>query len=60
MKDLTKMSTIELEVFEQNLRGELDTRIRNMIEDPRVLEIYEELDAIEDEKGRREENLKNG
>ena len=59
-KDFTSMSALELEVFEQNLQGELDLKIRQMVQDERIREIYAELEAIEQEKLRRRPNKDNG
>ena len=56
-KRFTNMSALELEVFEQNLQGELDVKIRQMVQDERIREIYAELEAIEKEKQRRKENI---
>ena len=55
-KRFTNMSSIELEVFEQNLKTELDVKIRQMVQDERIREIYADLDEIEQEKRRRRPN----
>ena len=52
-RDFINMSALELEVFEQNLQGELDVKIRQMVQDERIREIYAELEEIEQEKRRR-------
>lgn len=58
-KDLTNMSSLELEVFEQNLNAEFEARVRNMINDPKILEIQQEILELEKEKYRRK-HLNNG
>ena len=59
-RDFTNMSALELEVFEQNLQGELDIKIRQMVQDERIREIYAELEAIEEEKRRRRPEKEDG
>lgn len=56
--DLMTMSSIELEVLEQNLQIELDIKLRNMMYDDHMDELFNDLEQIRVEKNRRQ--TKNG
>lgn len=51
--DLTNMSALELDVLDQNLSAKLDVKLRNMRYDDDLELLYEQLEAIREEKERR-------
>lgn len=52
-KDLMNMSSVELDVLEQNLGAELDIKLRNMMYDDHLDNLFEEIEDIKKEKQRR-------
>ena len=52
-KDLMNMSSVELDVLEQNLGAELDVKLRNMMYDDHLDSLFEEIEDVKKEKQRR-------
>lgn len=54
--DLRNMSSLELEVLEQNLQGKLDVKLRNMKYDEELNNLYADLEEVLEEKRRRKQD----
>ena len=51
--NLLNMSSLELEILEQKIQSELDLKLRNMIYDDHLDELFEKMEEIISEKRRR-------
>lgn len=51
--NLLNMSSVELETLEQKIQSELDLKLRNMMYDDRLDELFGKMEEIISEKRRR-------
>jgi len=54
--NLMNMSSVELDMLEQELSKQLDIKLRNMKYDEELDEIYEKIEEVTKELKRRKEN----
>jgi hypothetical protein len=52
--NLMNMSSVELEMLEQDTQAKLDLKLRNMMYDDHMDELFEKMEEIRAEKRRRE------
>lgn len=52
--NLMNMSSLELEILEQDTQAKLDLKLRNMMYDDHMDELFEKMEEIRAEKRRRE------
>lgn len=52
--NLMNMSSLELEMLEQDTQAKLDLKLRNMMYDDHMDELFEKMEEIRAEKRRRE------
>lgn len=51
--NLLNMSSVELEILEQETQSELDSKLRNMMYDDHLDELFKKMEEIISEKRRR-------
>lgn len=52
--NLMNMSSLKLEILEQDTQAKLDLKLRNMMYDDHMDELFEKMEEIRAEKRRRE------